>query len=93
MKFNFGFHRVNKKQPIAKFLAGGIIALGTFSLAPYVIPISGPKRMYFRKNNKLEDLIDNIEIGKVNFKKFEIMMNGFVSIEYSGICDKQLKCI
>jgi hypothetical protein len=44
MKFNFGFQRMNKKQPIAKFLAGGIIALGTFFLAPYDFPISGPKR-------------------------------------------------
>jgi|GEM_PF-3927975 len=35
---------MNKKQPIAKFLAGGIIALGIFFPAPYVIPISGPKR-------------------------------------------------
>jgi len=42
MKFNFGFHRMNKKQPITKFLlASGIIVLGTFFLAPYVIPING----------------------------------------------------
>ena len=42
MKFNFGFHRMNKKQPIAEFLLrGGIIAFGTFFIAPYVIPISG----------------------------------------------------
>jgi len=32
MKFNFGFHRMNKKQPIARFQAGGIIALGPFFL-------------------------------------------------------------
>lgn len=62
MKFNFGFHRMNKKQPIEKFLAGGIIALGTFPLAPYVIPISGPKRnCTIEKNNKLEDLTDKIK--------------------------------
>jgi hypothetical protein len=33
---------MNKKQPITKFLlASGIIVLGTFFLAPYVIPING----------------------------------------------------
>lgn len=64
---------MKKQQPIAKILlVGGIIAFGTFLLVPTSIPVHGlhKETALLKKYNTLEDLVDDIKNGKVDFKDF-----------------------